>query len=152
MCMERGLHVVSAVPACQTLEDAYKLREVKEKNGCHYMMAESSYYRQPAIYARDLFKKGGFGDLFYTECEYYNDFIFEERINSKNSLYYNPDGSNSWRQAMPPMVYPTHSLAFVVGVTGERMESVSCLGLPDRAKMARVPTNRYKNDFFNEFA
>src|SRR5262245_45781496 len=37
MCMERGLHVVSAVPACQTLEDAHLLREVKEKTGRRYM-------------------------------------------------------------------------------------------------------------------
>src|SRR5581483_9046665 len=79
MCMEHGLHVVSAVPACMSLEDAEKLREIKERTGLHYMMAESSYYRQPAIYARDLFKKGGFGEIFYTECEYYHDFNFDER-------------------------------------------------------------------------
>jgi predicted dehydrogenase len=125
---------------------------VKEKTGLRYMMAESSYYRQAAIYARDLYKKGGFGEIIYSEVEYYHDFNFEERLTSKNSLYYNPDGSNSWRQGMPPMHYPTHSLGFVVGVTGERITTVSCLGMGDRAKMSRLPTNVWSNPFFNEFA
>jgi predicted dehydrogenase len=152
MCMERGLHVVSAVPACMSLEDAERLREVKEKTGLHYMMAESSYYRQPTIYARELFNKGAFGNIFYTECEYYHDFNFDERLNSKDSLYYNPDGSNSWRQGMPPMLYPTHAIAFHVAVTRERVVTVSCQGLEDRAKIARLKSNPYRNPYFNEFA
>jgi predicted dehydrogenase len=152
MCMERGLHVLSAVPACQTLEQAEELRAIKEKTGLRYMMAESSYYRQAAIFARETYRKGGFGEILYSEVEYYHDFDFEERLHNPKSLYYNPDGSNSWRQAMPPMLYPTHSLGFVVGVTGERAVDVSCLGAGDRAKMARVPTNRYNNTFFNSWA
>jgi predicted dehydrogenase len=152
MAMEHGLHVVSAVPACQSLEDAQMLVEIKRKTGRRYMMAESSHYRQQCIFARDLYKKAGFGEIFYTECEYYHDFDFDQRLNMKPSLYYNPDGSNSWRQGMPPMLYPTHSLGFVGGVTGERIVSVSCLGLEDRAKIARLKSNPYKNIFFNEFA
>src|SRR5581483_2195143 len=31
MCMQRGLHVISAVPACQSLEEAQQLKELKEK-------------------------------------------------------------------------------------------------------------------------
>lgn len=151
-CMEQGLHVICAVPACQSLEQAEELRALKEKTGLRYMMAESSYYRQAAIYARELYKSGGFGKIFYTEAEYYHDFNFEERLNDRRSLYYNPDGSHSWRQGMPPMLYPTHSVGFVVGVTRERIATVSCLGIEDRARMARVPTNRYGNPFFNEFA
>jgi predicted dehydrogenase len=135
-CMERGLHVISAVPACLTLEDAARLKEVKEKTGMRYMMAETSYYRQAAIYAR----------------EYYHDDNREQMIADKKSRYYNPDGSHSWRQMLPPMLYPTHSLGFVVGVTGERITQVSCLGWGDQALIAKFPTNRYKNPHTNEFA
>ena len=152
LCMERGLHVVSAVPACQKLEDAEKLRAVVEKTGLTYMMAESSYYRQPTIFARNLYNQGGFGELFYSEVEYYHDFDFDERLNDKKSLYFNPDGSNSWRQGMAPMYYPTHSLGFMVSVTKERIVSVSCQGYGDRAKIARLPSNPLHNPFFNEFA
>jgi predicted dehydrogenase len=152
LCMERGLHVCSAVPACFSLEEAEGLRAVKEKTGMRYMMAESSYYRQAAIHARNLYQQGAFGDIVYFEVEYYHDFDFEQRLNQKPSLYYNPDGSNSWRQGMPPMHYPTHSLGFVAGVTGERIQSVSCLGYEERAKAARLKSNPYKNHFFNEVA
>ena len=54
-CMERGLHVVSAVPVCTSLEDAAMLKELKEKTGLRYMMAESSWYRQECIFARNMF-------------------------------------------------------------------------------------------------
>ncbi len=55
MCLERGWHVVSAVPACLTLEDAQMLKDVKEQTGLKYMMAESSWYRQETIYAATCF-------------------------------------------------------------------------------------------------
>ncbi len=151
-CMRRGLHVISAVPACMTLEDAALLKETKEKTGMKYMMAETSYFRQPAIYARELFEKGGFGPIHYSEVEYYHDFATGQAIADKRSLYYNPDGTNSWRQMLPPMLYPTHSLGFAVGVTRERITEVACLGWADPNLAARIPENRYKNPFVNEFA
>src|ERR1700752_704289 len=56
LCMDRGLHVFSSVPACMSLEEAEQLRGIKEKTGLRYMMAESSYYRQAAIHARNLYR------------------------------------------------------------------------------------------------
>jgi predicted dehydrogenase len=152
MCFERGLHVISAVPACLTLEDAEKLRDAKEKTGLKYMMAETSYYRQACIHARQKFEAGGFGNIFYSELEYYHDGDREKMVADKTSLYYNPDGSDSWRQGFPPMLYPTHSLGLLVGVTGERVEAVSSLGWGDRDSMRSLPTNAYDNPFSNEFA
>ena len=82
---------------------AAMLKEVKEKTGLRYMMAESSYYRQVCILARNLFREGGFGELFYSEVEYYHDQV----CLSTSSLSYEPDGSKSWRYGYPPMLYPT---------------------------------------------
>ncbi len=152
MCMERGLHVVSAVPACQSLEEAQSLKEVKEKTGRTYMMAESSYYRTGCIYARNLFRQGGFGELFYSEVEYYHDFPPERLLGNKESLWYHPDGATSWRQGLPPMHYPTHSLGYVTGVTGERMTSVSCLGWGVNHPLYKERKNAYANPLSNEFA
>jgi predicted dehydrogenase len=151
-CMKRGLHVISAVPACMRLEDAARLVEAKKQYGMQYMMAETSYYRQAAIYAREMYQSGGFGRIHYSEVEYYHDDNRERMIADKRSRYYNPDGSNSWRQAIPPMLYPTHSLGFVTGITGERITHVSCLGWGDQQLIAKFPTNRYKNPHMNEFA
>ncbi|MEO7648972.1 MAG: Gfo/Idh/MocA family oxidoreductase [Bryobacteraceae bacterium] len=151
-CFERGLHVLSAVPACMTIEEAHRLKELKEKTGLKYMMAESSYYRSGCIYARNLFRQGGFGKVFYSEVEYYHDGNIEEWLTNKKSLYHNPDGSMSWRAGIPPMLYPTHSLGYVTGVTGERIESVSALGWGIASLMAKPGANRYNNPFSNEFA
>jgi len=152
MCMQRGLHVISAVPACQSLEEAQQLKELKEKTGLKYMMAESSYYRAGCIYARSLFRQAGFGDLFYSEVEYYHDFPPAQLLADKRSLWYHPDGAKSWRQGLPPMQYPTHSLGYVTGVTGERIASVSCLGWGADHPFYREKKNQYGNPLSNEFA
>jgi len=62
----------------------------------------------------------------------------EEMLANKKSLLWNPDGSPSWRQNQSPMHYPTHSVSFVVGVTGERITKVSCLGWGDRRLLANL--------------
>jgi predicted dehydrogenase len=158
MCMERGWHVVSAVPACASLEQAALLKEVKEKTGLHYMMAESSYYRQQVIFARNLFQKGLFGQLFYSEVEYHHDkgkIPTKETLADKtNGLFYNPDGSRSWRWGYPPMWYPTHALGCLVSVTKERFVKVSCLGwrgdTPELRECPAYTDNAYNNPFYNQ--
>ena len=149
--MERGLHVISAVPACMTLEEAQKLKEVKERTRLRYMMAETSYYRQATIYARELHREQGFGELYYTELEYYHDRGDLQRIlDDKTTRSYNPDGSHSWRWGLPPMLYPTHCLGFLVGVTGERIARVSALGFG--LKHPLTQDNAYANPFMAESA
>ena len=155
MCMERGWHVVSAVPACITLEEAAMLKELKEKTGRTYMMAESSWYRQEVIFARNFFRQSGFGELFYSEVEYYHDGgDLKKKATNKAGLSYNPDGTRSWRWGFPPMLYPTHSLGFLTGVTGEWVTKVSCLGWRGSSpEMTQHPTrvdNVYDNPFWSQ--
>ena len=151
MCFERGLHVVSAVPACQTLEEAQQLKELKEKTGLKYMMAESSYYYPGCVYARDLYRQGRFGSIFYIEADYYHDYL-EDSLADRHSILYNPDGSPGWRQGLPPMHYPTHTTAFMLGVTGERIVKVSCLGWGDPQVMRKLQKNPSRNPFSNQVA
>ena len=83
------------VPACISLEEAAELRGVKEKTGSRYMMAETSYYRQTCIHAREALPEGRVQQILYNEVEYYHDFNFEDRLNKRPSLYFSPDGSTS---------------------------------------------------------
>jgi predicted dehydrogenase len=152
MCFDHGLHVISAVPACMNLADAEKLRDAKKKSGLRYMMAETSYFRGGCIHVRELYREGGMGEIFYSEVEYYHDGDRKQMIADKKSRYYNPDGTVSWRQGLPPMLYPTHSLGFVVGVTGERITSVSALGWGNPELTSSFKKNAYDNKFTNEFA
>lgn len=151
MCMNRGLHVISAVPAVMTIEEAERLRDLKRRTGLRYMMAETSYYRQPAIYARKLFGEGGFGELYYSELEYYHDRGSLDRLlTDKSTRFYEPDGSRSWRWGLPPMLYPTHCLGFIVGVTRERIRRVSCLGWGGSHPW--LDENAYRNPYWCETA
>jgi len=113
-CMEHGKHVVSAVPAATNLEDCQTLKEIKEKTGLKYMMAETSYYHGGVIQARNIHRLGH--KLLYTEGHYYHHNV--TRLGSWKN----------WRRALPPMFYPTHSTAYYVGVSGKRLTKVSCLG------------------------
>jgi len=158
MCMDRGWHVVSAVPACVSLDEAAILKELKERTGLRYMLAESSWYRQECIFARNLYRKGVFGELFYTEGEYYHDRgdlkRIEELLATKTGLPHNPDGTRSWRFGYPPMLYPTHSVGFLTGVTGERVVKVSCVGWRGNSAELRehpyVTDNAYGNPFWSQ--
>ena len=136
--MNHGKHCVCAVPAAFTLEDIQKLKETKEKTGLRYMMAESSVYHADTYNMKLIYEHGGFGKIIYSEGEYY---------------HYNVDtawGYKEWRNALPPMFYPTHSTAYYVGVTRKRYTAVSCIGF--RGKAERYSKNSYSNPFSDETA
>lgn len=142
-CMQHDKHVICAVPACLTLEEAQQMKETKEGKGLKYMMAETSYYRTPTIFAREVWADGAFGDFLYTEVEYYHH--APKEIGRSGLWWYK--GQKTWRYAFPPMLYVTHSSGFHVGVTRERFTEVSCLGWgPDHEAYRE---NAYDNPFKN---
>jgi len=141
-CLKKGKHVICAVPAAMTLAECEELRDAVENSGKHYMMAETSYYRPSCIAARGFEQEGKFGNIILTESEYHHP-------RSPNA----PKRDNRldpWRWGLPPMLYPTHNTAFLVGVTGERLTQVSCIGYdngdPD------LKGNPYDNPFMGETA
>jgi len=141
MALKAGKHVICAVPACLTLEEAEQLREVRRKTGLTYMMAETSYYRAHCMAARKLYRKGAFGHLFYSEVEYYHPGIC---AHDHGLSHY--EGKRTWRYGYPPMLYPTHSTGLLIGVTGEHLTDVSCLGWTDPDEIA-WKDNVYGNPF-----
>ena len=142
MCLEAGKHVLSAVPAAMTLEECGQMIEVVERTGLTYMMAETSYWQQHTISARKFYEEGAFGNLYYVESEYHHSGLEE--------LYHNEDGTRTWRYGMTPMQYPTHCTAHLVGVTGERLTEVTCIGWGDDSPILK--DNPYENPFWNETA
>ncbi|MCC6442538.1 MAG: Gfo/Idh/MocA family oxidoreductase [Armatimonadetes bacterium] len=142
-CMKAGKHVISAVPAAISMEQAEELWETQKVTGMTYMMAETSYYHQAMISARWFYKEGKFGDLYYTEAEYHH-------AGMEYALWQEADGTHTWRWAFPPMLYPTHCTAFLVGLTGERLVEVTCIGWKDGDPIMKG--NPYKNEFWSETA
>ena len=141
--LKTGKHVCCAVPAAMSLDEAHELHDTVKRTGLTYMMAETSYYKQAAITARQWFKEGKFGVVFYTEAEYLHP--------GADKLSFDDKGNKTWRHGLPPMLYPTHCTAFVPGITGERLVEVTCTGWGDGAP--EVTENRYDNNpFWNEIA
>jgi predicted dehydrogenase len=137
-----GKHVLSAVPAVVgTLEDCATLVAAVKKSGLTYMMAETSYYRQFVISARQFYKEGRFGRIFSAEAEYHHPGL--------ESLYYE-NGKRTWRHGLAPMHYPTHCTSILLGVTGERLTAVSSIGWGDDSPI--VKDNVYGNPFWGETA
>ncbi len=141
-CLRAGKHVICAVPAAITLDGAEELLDTVKATGLTYMMAETSYYRQPAISARRFFDEGWFGNIYYTESEYHHAGL--------ETIWFHGDGTPTWRHGYPPMLYPTHCTAFLVGTTGERLVEATCVGWGDDSKL--LENNRYDNPFWNETA
>ena len=139
--LKHGKHVMTAVPAVLgSVEDADRLLEAVQKSGLKYMMAETSCFRADCYGMRQIYNTGGFGQLIYSEGEYYH-------YHSK------PIGSfKDWRVGMPPLWYPTHSTAYYVGVTGKRFTSVSCVGFNAGFPAYQPGANKYNNPFTDEVA
>jgi predicted dehydrogenase len=139
--LEAGKHVLCAVPAAMTLEECQRLVDAVERTGLTYMMAETSYWQQPTISARQFFQAGEFGELYQVTSAY--------RHAGLESLFVE-DGKPTWRRGFPPMHYPTHCTAHLIGVTGDRLTAVTCQGWGD--KSAAIVDNAYDNPFWNESA
>lgn len=139
--LNAGKHVLCAVPAAMTLEECQQLVDAVERTGLTYMMAETSYWQQPTISARKFYEAGDFGDLYQVTSAY--------RHAGLESLFVE-DGKPTWRHGFPPMHYPTHCTAHLIGVTGDRLTAVTCQGWGD--KSAAIVDNPYNNPFWNESA
>lgn len=139
--MQHGKHVACAVPATfGSVEDADRLMEVVKKTGKTYMMFETSYFHDDLHAMRELYRAGIFGELVYSEGEYYHDSV--EQI----------DSYKGWRIGLPPQWYPTHSNAYHIGVTGGSFTEVSCMGMPSVKPLIQPDSNRYQNPFGSEVA
>jgi predicted dehydrogenase len=137
--LKHGKHVATAVPATFDLESAEKLLETVKESGLIYTMFETSAYRDNCYAMRKIYNAGGFGEIVYSEGEYYHYLVSQL------------DSYKGWRIGLPPMYYPTHSTAYYVCVTGGSFTEVSCQG--HRSNERVTPRNNlYNNEFGTEVA
>ncbi len=145
-----GKHVYSAVPAATTIEDLHRLVAAVEKTGLIYMMGETSCYYGNRLFCKEQWDAGAFGHFVYGEGAYYHDMS-----HGFYSVFQRGGGAN-WKAtaSVPPMLYPTHSVAMVLSVTGARMTSVSCLGWRDRSDdgIFLEAVSQFGNAFSNQTA
>jgi len=140
--LHAGKHVMCAVPVGLSVEECAMVKKAVQQTGLTYMMAETSVYRQDTISAKQFFRDGLFGELMAAEATYHHPGL--------EDYFFDAAGKPTWRHGLPPMLYGTHCTSFLIGVTGERLASVSCVGWGDDS--ARLKGNRYNNPFWNETA
>jgi predicted dehydrogenase len=121
-------------------KDADKLYEIVKTSGLRYMMFETSCYHADLHAMRQLYEAGCFGNLLYSEGEYYHYDCAKI------------DSYKDWRIGLPPQWYPTHSNAYYVGVTGGSFTEVSCMGMPSILPELQPQNNVYRNPYGTEIA
>jgi len=139
MALEAGKHVISEIPAIQTLEEAKILRDaVKAHPELKYMAGESCFYWAFIEAWKKMREDGKFGDVLYAEAEYLHS-TAPEKIEP-----YVP--ANHWRASNPAITYLTHNLGPLLYIMDDECVSVSCM-VPTAARY-----NPYKNGDENGIA
>ncbi|MBR4296277.1 MAG: Gfo/Idh/MocA family oxidoreductase [Clostridia bacterium] len=147
--LEAGKHVYSCVPLCCDVDEAFKIIELVNKTRLTYMVGETCYYFPCAIWCREKFKTGAFGNFVYGESQYYHD-ISEFLYSFKGS------GGNDWKKiaGVPPMYYSTHSMAMLFSAIDDYPVEVTCVGYEDTVGdgFYGKGVNHWDNPFSNESA
>ena len=137
--MERGLHVMTEVPAAYTIEQCWKLVNTVEKTKKKYQLAEQTRYWDFIVQWRKMQEQGKFGKILFAEGEYMH---YEE----KWDYYYNPENGEryfgtvlpeekksyqtTWRfdSFQHPIYYLPHTLSPLLSILDDRVTKVSCMG------------------------
>lgn len=122
-CLEGGKHVLSEIPAFNTVEELRILRAAvaahpKQK----YMLAENCNFWAFIQAWRRMYEEGALGEAIYCEAEYLHSKDFRE-----HAPY--PDATH-WRLHNPAIKYCTHELGPLLQILDDRCVSVSCM-IPD---------------------
>ena len=122
--MDAGKHVISEIPAIDTLEEA---RELKACVAAHpklkYMIAENCNYWAFIETWKRMYEDGMLGKAVYAEGAYLHALDWRGRSPDKIDR-------NHWRYRYPSIKYITHSLGPILNIIGDKCVSVSCM-IPD---------------------
>lgn len=148
--LNHGKHVYSAVPSGVSVEGLQELVETVARTGLTYALGETSFYRAQAIYCRQRYAAGDFGEFVYGEGQYYHDMAHWFYL-----PFYDANG-DEWKRfaSVPPMWYITHSASHVLSTTMGRFTHVSCFGRHDTHEdgLFDKRISAFDNDYSNQSA
>ncbi len=117
--LDKGKHILSEIPAINTVEEAQILKEaVLSHPDLKYMIAENCCYWAFIEAWKKMYEEGRIGDVVYAEGEYLHatDYRDLKPYNKKNH----------WRGYNPAIKYITHSLGPLLYILDDKIKSVSC--------------------------
>ena len=135
--MEAGKHVTTEVPACNTLEDCWKLVLAVERTGCIYQLAEQMRYAGFILAWKKIVATGQLGKILYVEGEYVGYYpqhpnYFWDAETGKHftpeEALGNPRAAKTWRHKMHAITYLPHTLSPLLSVLDDRVTEVTAMG------------------------
>jgi predicted dehydrogenase len=117
--LDRGLHVLSEVPAVVDMEEARRLVAACKRSSGTYMMAENYRYMRRNVLVREVVRAGLFGETYYAEGEY---------IHELKALNETTKWRRTWQTGINGNTYPTHMLGPLLEWLGDRVTKVMCTG------------------------
>jgi predicted dehydrogenase len=118
--LERGISVLSEVPAAVSAEECRDLVEATRHSPATYMMSENYTYMRPNVLVRELVRHGLFGTPYYAEGEYLHEL---KELNERTPW------RRRWQTGINGITYPTHSLGPILQwMPGDRVAAVCCAG------------------------
>jgi len=119
--LEAGKHVISEIPAVNSIEEAKLLKAaVLAHPECKYMVAENCCYWAFIQAWKMMYEDGKFGETVYAEAEYLHGKDFRD-LRPED---YPPD---HWRSFNPAIKYLTHDLGPLLYIMNDRCVSVACM-------------------------
>ena len=138
--MDKGIHVMTDVPAAFTIDQCYKLVSAVRKNGVKYQLGEQNRYCNFFKQWRKMAENDEFGKIYYVEGEYTHYMPVWDLLRDKKTNYVVYPKSKedlddhryikSWRYRtfLEPIYYLPHELSPLLSITGGRISKVSCIG------------------------
>jgi predicted dehydrogenase/RimJ/RimL family protein N-acetyltransferase len=118
--LQRGLHVMSEVPAAVGLEEARDLVKAAAEAKGIYMLAENYCYWRDNRLVESLVSKGRFGELYYAYSAYLHDV---------RHMIPDTPWRRHWQMGIDGNTYPTHCLGPVLRCfSGQRITRIACSG------------------------
>lgn len=110
--LNSGKHCACTVPMAVSLEEIRDITKAVRKSGKKYMMMETTLYTYQYMHVKKMLDSGEIGRIQFLRGSHYQDM----------------ENWPKYWDGLPPMWYGTHAIAPMVGLSGSRIASVSCLG------------------------
>jgi predicted dehydrogenase len=117
--LQRGIHVLSEVPAIVDLAQAWELVEAVRASRAIYMMGENYCYVKSVGIVGEMARQGLFGELYYSEGEYVHEL---KQLNEETRW------RRIWQTGINGITYGTHCLGPMLSWFGQRVIKVSGFG------------------------
>ena len=115
--LDAGKHVLSEIPAINTVEEAKTIRAAVNRHpNLKYMVGENCCYWAFIRTWKTMYENGMLGDVWHAEAEYLHNVVH---------LMRDKDGNPTWRASYNAIKYLTHDLGPLLYILDDRCTSVS---------------------------